>query len=71
MPAKTTRSNTPADHERLRVLQDTLDSIVGEARVLRDRLELLMAAQQMAIGELRLARRQHRRQLFSRANRVF
>jgi hypothetical protein len=34
-------------------------------------LELLMAAQQMAIGELRLARRQRRRQLFSRANRVF
>jgi len=71
VPPKTTRTNTPPDHERLRVLQKTLDSIVGETRVLRDRLELLMAAEQIAFREMRLARRQSRRDLFKRANRVF
>ena len=71
MPAKTTPTNTPPDHERIRVLQETLDAIVEEARALRDRLELLLAAQQVAMRELRLARRQNPRNLVRRANRVF
>ena len=52
------------------MLQEPLETLMMEARLLRARLELLIAAQQMAIRELRQPRR-HRHQNLKRAERYF
>jgi hypothetical protein len=56
---------------RLRSLQTKLDILMVEARVLRERLELLVLAQKLAVRELAVARRHSRNASLKRANRVF
>jgi hypothetical protein len=58
------------DTERLRTLHLALDALIAEARLLRDRLEVLVEAQRLAMEDLARPHR-HRAPSLTRANRIF
>jgi nitrogen-specific signal transduction histidine kinase len=68
---KTTTKVTRADSDRLRRLQDRLEAMMSEARLLREGLEFLVNAHELAVRQLRLTRPRHRLQDLTRAHRVF
>ena len=67
----TTPKITLADPERLHRLQSKLEALMSETRVLRQRLELLIGAHELAVKALRTARRRHRPEDLRRAHRLF
>jgi hypothetical protein len=71
LPSPKHRNAATAQPDRLRALQEPLEALMLEARILRARLELLLTAQQLAVRELSLARRSTRPPSLARANRVF
>jgi hypothetical protein len=71
VPSKTSARIAPDDDVRLRSLQGKLEMLMVEARVLRERLELLVLAQKLAVRELAVARRRTRSASLKRADRVF
>jgi hypothetical protein len=71
VPSKASARSAPSDDDRLRSLQQQLEVLMVEARVLRERLELLVLTQKLAVRELAVARRHKRSVSLKRANRVF
>lgn len=66
------RKHTQVSVVRLRTLQDSLEALIVEARQLRDRVELFVAAQRAATRRILGAAHKRRRiPNLSRANRVF
>jgi hypothetical protein len=69
---RTHRRRTRAQLVRLQGLQDSLDVLMFEARQLRARIDLIIAAQRFATRVILATANKHRRlEDLSRANRVF
>ena len=71
MPRRLQAGFSGREPEPLVVLRKALDALLAEARELRERLELLMATQQHALGDFQLAGPRVRSLNLRRANRVF
>jgi hypothetical protein len=71
LPLETTTNYAQLDADRLHRLQEKLEALMLETRLLRQRLEALFSAHQLAWRKLREKRPRHRDEDLSRANRLF